>query len=270
VEIHSAAARGVSTPATPLPYLDRIQASFGRHPIGHIKAHMGSEASRASRDMNALAFASGGHVVFSGTPDIRTAAHEAAHVVQQQAGVHLAGGVGREGDSYERHANAVADAVVAGRSAEGLLTHLSSVLIKEVSLRSPLDSYVAETSIVQNEAVESKVDRMDYGTSVQAKLDLSAKWSDSPRIVQMMGGKSEYFRVWQHVGWPNTEFIEKIRQWIPNWAYASLDQNDYTGRDSVLIQILTNDRPSIENVRGWLDNAFDNDRANYTLERGRR
>src|SRR5687768_721660 len=33
-EIHSAAAEGIRTPATTLPYLDRIQASFGRHSIG--------------------------------------------------------------------------------------------------------------------------------------------------------------------------------------------------------------------------------------------
>jgi len=120
-EIHSAAAEGIRTPTTSLPYLDRIQASFGRHSIGHVKAHIGPQAAKASRVMSALAFASGDHVVFGGAPDLRTAAHEAAHVVQQQAGVQLVGGVGRAGDAYERNADAVADAVLAGRSAEGLL-----------------------------------------------------------------------------------------------------------------------------------------------------
>lgn len=119
--IRSAAAEGVRTPAMMLPFLDRIQASFGRHSIGHIKAHVGLEAAQASRAMNALAFASGDHVVFGGMPDLRTAAHEAAHVVQQQAGVQLVGDLGREGDAYERHADAVADAVTAGKSAEDLL-----------------------------------------------------------------------------------------------------------------------------------------------------
>ena len=120
-EIHSAAAKGINTPATTLPYLDRIQTSFGRYSIGHVKAHFGSEATKASQAMKALAFASGDHVVFGGTPDLRTAAHEAAHVVQQQAGLHLAGGIGHKGDAYERHADAVADAVVTGRSSEELL-----------------------------------------------------------------------------------------------------------------------------------------------------
>ncbi len=120
-EIHSAAAEGIRTPSTTLPYLDRIQASFGRHSIGHVKAHVGAEATQASQAMGALAFASGHHVVFGGTPDLRTAAHEAAHIVQQQTGVQLVGGIGREGDAYERHADSIANSVVAGRSAEGLL-----------------------------------------------------------------------------------------------------------------------------------------------------
>src|SRR6185503_888478 len=54
-------------------------------------------------------------------PDLHTAAHEAAHVVQQRAGVQLKGGVGEAGDPYERHADAVASLVVQGASAESLL-----------------------------------------------------------------------------------------------------------------------------------------------------
>ena len=53
---------------------------------------------------------------------MHTAAHEAAHVVQQRAGVQLRGELddGR-GDPYEHHADAVADKVVRGESAEALL-----------------------------------------------------------------------------------------------------------------------------------------------------
>ncbi|MBL4648081.1 MAG: hypothetical protein JKY13_03915, partial [Gammaproteobacteria bacterium] len=49
-----------------------------------------------------------------------------AHTIQQQAGVSLKGGVGEVGDSYERHANAVADKVVQGESAESLINKYSS------------------------------------------------------------------------------------------------------------------------------------------------
>jgi hypothetical protein len=71
--------------------------------------------------MGAEAYATGDHVAFAGAPSLHTAAHEAAHVVQQRGGVQLKGGVGETGDAYEQHADQVADAVVAGRSAEDLL-----------------------------------------------------------------------------------------------------------------------------------------------------
>lgn len=146
-EIHSAAAEGIRTPATTLPFLDRIQASFGRHSIGHVKAHVGPEAAQASRAMNALAFASGDHVVFGSTPDLRTAAHEAAHVVQQQAGVQLDGGIGHAGDSYEHNADAVADAVVAGRSAESLLVSIATNFAVGGAGTSPIDALEAITIV---------------------------------------------------------------------------------------------------------------------------
>jgi hypothetical protein len=64
-------------------------------------------------------------VAFARAPDLHTAAHEAAHVVQQRGGVQLAGGVGREGDVFEQHADRVADLVVQGRSAESTLDALA-------------------------------------------------------------------------------------------------------------------------------------------------
>ncbi len=45
---------------------------------------------------------------------------------QQRGSVQLAGGVGQTGDPYERHADAVADAVVQGASAEALLDQVAS------------------------------------------------------------------------------------------------------------------------------------------------
>lgn len=67
----------------------------------------------------------GEHVAFAGTPSLHTSAHEAAHVVQQRAGVHLKSGVGAAGDRYEQHADRVADAVVQGRSSEALLDEVA-------------------------------------------------------------------------------------------------------------------------------------------------
>ncbi len=120
------AARGVEGGGGALPHLDVIQASFGpHHDVSHVRAHVGGDAARASEAIGAEAYATGDRVAFRRDPDLHTAAHEAAHVVQQRGGVHLKGGVGEAGDAYERHADAVADKVVAGESAAALLDELA-------------------------------------------------------------------------------------------------------------------------------------------------
>ncbi|HMG21550.1 MAG TPA: DUF4157 domain-containing protein, partial [Kofleriaceae bacterium] len=86
-----------------------------------MQAHGGSEAAASAHAMGADAYATGDHVVLGRGTDLHTVAHEAAHVVQQRGSVQLKAGVGAAGDAYERHADAVADRVVAGQSAEDLL-----------------------------------------------------------------------------------------------------------------------------------------------------
>ncbi|HEV7559139.1 MAG TPA: DUF4157 domain-containing protein, partial [Kofleriaceae bacterium] len=110
---------GVDGPATQLPYLDRLQASFGHHDLSKVRAHTDAAAVDSARELGARAYAFGDDVAFGKAPDLHTAAHEAAHVVQQRAGVALAGGTAD--DVYERHADAVADVVVRGGSAETML-----------------------------------------------------------------------------------------------------------------------------------------------------
>jgi hypothetical protein len=119
--VHAAAERGIAAPAARLPHADAIQRLFGRHDISGVQAHTGTEATASANEMGANAYAVGDHVVLGRGDDLHTVAHEAAHVVQQRAGVHLSGGVGQAGDSYEQHADAVADLVVQGKSAESLL-----------------------------------------------------------------------------------------------------------------------------------------------------
>jgi hypothetical protein len=123
--MHDAAAAGTSGAGGALPHLSLIQSSFGRHDVSGVQAHQDGAAAEACDSMGAQAFATGSNVAFKGSPDLHTAAHEAAHVVQQKGGVQLAGGVGQSGDRYEQHADAVADAVVGGRSAEGLLDQMA-------------------------------------------------------------------------------------------------------------------------------------------------
>jgi hypothetical protein len=86
-----------------------------------VEAHIGGSAAGASKAIGAEAYTTGNHVAFPGQPDLHTAAHEAAHVVQQRSGLTLPNGVGREGDEFEQRADAAADAVARGESAQAIL-----------------------------------------------------------------------------------------------------------------------------------------------------
>ncbi len=124
-DAHAVAAGGVSGGGAALPHGEAIQASFGSHDVSGIEAHVGGAAAEASAALGASAYATGDQVAFESAPDLHTAAHEAAHVVQQRAGVSLEGGLGQSGDRYEQHADEVADAVVQGKSAEGILDRMA-------------------------------------------------------------------------------------------------------------------------------------------------
>ena len=124
-QVHEAAAMGIASGGGAMPHASAIQNSFGAHDVSGIQAHTGSAATAANQAMGAEAYATGNHVAFGTTPDLHTAAHEAAHVIQQQHGVSLGGGVGQVGDSYEQHADQVADAVVKGESAEPILSKMT-------------------------------------------------------------------------------------------------------------------------------------------------
>lgn len=121
--IHETASAGISGSGGAMPHMDAIQHSFGeKYDVSGIQAHTDGAAQSANKSMGSEGFATGNHVAFaSSAPSLHTAAHEAAHVVQQQAGVALKGGVGTVGDQYEQHADAVADRVVQGKSATDLL-----------------------------------------------------------------------------------------------------------------------------------------------------
>ncbi|HEY0990972.1 MAG TPA: DUF4157 domain-containing protein, partial [Kofleriaceae bacterium] len=120
--IHAAALAGIRGSGQALPHRERIERAFGAsHDLRRISAHIGGQAGEASARLGADGYAIGEHVAFRAAPDLRLAAHEAAHVVQQRTGVALTDGVGRDGDRYEQWADAVAERVVQGRTAADLL-----------------------------------------------------------------------------------------------------------------------------------------------------
>jgi hypothetical protein len=116
-----ATGRAVEGASTALPHLDVIQRSFGPHDVSSARAHVGGDAEAAATEIGAHAYTTGDRVAFASPPDLRLAAHEAAHVVHQRSRVPLASGIGAADDTHERHADAVADRVVRGESAVDLL-----------------------------------------------------------------------------------------------------------------------------------------------------
>lgn len=117
----TAAMQGIQGTPQPLPHLERIQEAFGSFDVSNVKSFVGGSGERACQNMGATAYTMGDSVVFETVPDLHTAAHEAAHVVQQRAGVQLKDGIGKTGDGYEQHADKVADAVVHRQPAAPLL-----------------------------------------------------------------------------------------------------------------------------------------------------
>ncbi len=127
------AVAGVSGASAPLPHLDRIRSSFGRHDVSHVRASVGGDAGHAAGKLGAAGYTVGDRVAFRSQPDVRLAAHEAAHVVQQRSGLKLDGDVGTPGDRYERAADVVADAVAEGRSAEHLLDDVNATAMSGIT-----------------------------------------------------------------------------------------------------------------------------------------
>ena len=124
----SIAAQGIHGPGRPLAHLDTLQRAFGHHDISGMREHTDTAARAALDSLGAAGFSSSGRMALAESPDLYTQAHEAAHGVQQAAlgdSMALDGGVGAAGDRYERHADEVADAVVAGRDAQPVLDRLA-------------------------------------------------------------------------------------------------------------------------------------------------
>lgn len=125
-DIEAIARDGVAGAGSSLPHAASIQRSFGSYDVSGVRAHMDGAAAGASQTLGARAYTFGDQIAFRGAADLHTAAHEAAHAVQQRAGATQKGLDGGEGDPLERHADQVAGAVVRGESAEPLLDRLAA------------------------------------------------------------------------------------------------------------------------------------------------
>jgi hypothetical protein len=131
--LEQTAGLGIANASASLPYAAIIQKAFGRHDISDVRVKIGGAAFEAASALGARAYATNNTIAFASHPDLHTAAHEAAHVIQQRAGV--VSGTGN--DAHEAHADRVADLVVSGVSAE-------SALDEVVGFRTPASALAKE------------------------------------------------------------------------------------------------------------------------------
>lgn len=125
-QVRSLAALGTQGSGSPLPFLSRLQHSFGHHDLSGIRSFVGSSARDATQTLGARGFTMGNRIAFDAqNPSLHVVAHEAAHVIQQQSGVQLSQGIGESGDAYEQQAEQIAHAVVRGESVQSQLDQIT-------------------------------------------------------------------------------------------------------------------------------------------------
>ena len=198
--IHKTAQKGVEGKGGKLPHLGKIQKSFGKHNVTQAQAYTGPKAASAAKNMGAEAYTTRNKVAFAkSNPSLHTTAHEAAHLIQQGSGIKLKGGVGQKGDPYERHADAVADRVVQGKSAESLLNQFS------------------HPGGVHQKASESAVQNQESGNI----------FTDNVAPVQCMGHRS-YLTNNALVQFQD-EQMDDLNTLMANNAYYTLSNQSYPG-----------------------------------------
>lgn len=229
-EIQQAAQEGKATPVSAFPYQEEIQQAFGHHRIDQIQAHINPQATLSAQAMHAAAYTTGDHVVFAGTPDLHTAAHEAAHVIQQRAGIQLPDAVGRVGDSYEQQADAVAARVTQGQSAEHLLdaSGTGEQQAKRNTAPSPVSQRLVQrvltsgSSAAQLSATETG---NDYGAA--GYFEVRKTWQVTPPtegvIVQHV---TRTFQVWE-VDLPTQMTAQEINDYVTGSSQPYADITEY-------------------------------------------
>jgi uncharacterized membrane protein len=228
--VHDWAALGTQSAGAALPHLDKIQAAFGNHDVTGVKAQVGGPAKDACAGMGAEAYVSGNTVAFASSPTLHTAAHEAAHIVQQRAGVSLKGGVGKAGDPYEQHADAVADLVVQGKSAEGLLGTMAGggqttdVQRKEAGPE-PKAGPVETVEFTEDEVTHLETPKRYVLDAAKAKAGRGTGVTVSHRIHQIMTSYRDGYeiRIASQAG-----ALEQIDTWLGGVDFSSQNANIMT------------------------------------------
>jgi hypothetical protein len=117
------ARQGLAGSGQAMPHFDTLQRAFAGFDLSGISAFVGGAAAQASDRLGALAYARGDSVAFGAQPDLFTAAHEVAHIIDQRAGSRPTSGMGEDNDHHEQRADQIAARVVGNQPIAELLPH---------------------------------------------------------------------------------------------------------------------------------------------------
>ncbi|GAA2391072.1 hypothetical protein GCM10010420_13870 [Streptomyces glaucosporus] len=175
----------------PLPLQREMEARFGGEDFSDVAVHTGAAARRSAEAVGAEAYTTGTrHIVFRGTIDRKTLAHELEHVRQQRAGA-VAGtddgsglSVSDPSDRFERSAERTAEQVMRGGA----------------DLRRPVADHTAG-AVQRTAGAATDVQRMakkkqakkSAGGDPPAAEPTSSK-SEFEKIVEYFEGRSEEFK----------------------------------------------------------------------------
>lgn len=208
--------------------------------FSHVRVHTDARAAESARDVNALAYTVGSHLVFApgqyapGTAGgRRLLAHELAHTIQQNAGTSASGGglrVAAGSDPAESAADAAADAALRGAPPPGLSAAPTAVSREEGPGATPrfgprrIDfGAVYETVPPPSGYQITRVEDTDDADVKRVHLDNGQRYRITRRrwiTRREGGGRAPYTRaepgidrqrVWMELEWCSSETEGRIR-----------------------------------------------------------
>lgn len=163
------ARRGFEGAPRPLPHRGALQPLFGRYDLASFEAYVGGPAREAADRLGARAYVAESRAVFAEEPSLATAAHEAAHLVQQRQGYGTAG-LSKASEPLERQAREVAARAARGLSVEGVLDRapagasaLSGVAVQRETEWDQLED--EEKSLVESQIYPSTYRMLERGVA---------------------------------------------------------------------------------------------------------
>lgn len=177
-------ARGLRGSGSPLPHLQQLQESFGPYDLSSLQLHRGEGARDAADALSARAFTHGEHIVAPQDLSLRDTAHEVAHAIQQRQPGLVPERISAPSDAGERHADAVADRVVQGRSAVDLLSAVAPLGLHAPATAPPGALQRRVDSKTAAQRIAAAIRTLDNYVQQPGKQGLQAPWRLAKQSLQ--------------------------------------------------------------------------------------